>query len=112
MSECSNCGRWRIDKVFVTTGLCLWSDEYTSSHYVCNRHEPAAVAKPVILRRQSEVEDALVKAMKEFDAEKAADRVMKSGITIDIITVQGFLRCSYGKAAAVIELLKSQGRIR
>lgn len=102
MSECSNCGRWRIDKVFVTTGLCLWSDEYTSSHYVCNHHKPATVA-PVKAQRQP----------RQIDIAAAADRVMDAGLPrIDIITVQGFLRCSYGKAAAVIELLKSQGRIR
>lgn len=102
MSECSNCGRWRIDKVFVTTGLCLWSDEYTSSHYVCNHHEPAAVA-PVKAERQP----------RQIDIAAAADRVMDAGLPrIDIVSVQTALRCQYRRAAEIIELLKEQGRIR
>lgn len=102
MSECSNCGRWRIDKVFVTTGLCQWGDEYTSAHYVCNHHEPATVA-PVKAERQP----------RQIDIAAAADRVMDAGLPrIDIVSVQALIKCQYRQAAAVIELLKSQGRIR
>lgn len=101
MSECSNCGRWRIDKVFVTTGLCLWSDEYTSSHYVCNHHEPAAVTVPKAQRQP-----------RQIDIAAAADRVMDAGLPrIDIISVQALIKCQYRQAAEIIELLKEQGRI-
>jgi hypothetical protein len=103
---------------YPTMGTCKRSGGCTSAGVWCHAHQPKAVKPqaeprtPTIPRRQADIEAAITQAMKEFDAAKAADRVMKSGITIDIITVQGLLRCQYRQAAAVIELLKSQGRIK
>ena len=61
--------------------------------------------------RQDADDGSLASALKEFDIAKAADRVIAYGGQINIVNAQKILRCQYRQAAAVIELLKTQGRI-
>jgi hypothetical protein len=102
MSECSNCARWRRLADYPTMGDCLANGGNTAAGYVCNHHEPAAVA-PVKAERKP----------RQIDIAAAADRVMDAGLPrIDIISVQALIKCQYRQAAEIIELLKEQGRIR
>ncbi len=102
MSECSNCGRWRQLADYPTMGDCLASGGSTTAGYVCNKHEPAAVAVAKAQRRP-----------REIDIAAAADKAIAAGLPrIDIISVQALIKCQYRQAAEIVELLKTQGRIK
>jgi hypothetical protein len=102
MSECSNCGKWRQLADYPTMGDCLASGGSTTAGYVCNRHEPASVAVAKAQRKP-----------REIDIAAAADDVIACSLPrVDIVAVERLLRCTYSQAAEIIELLKSQGRIK
>ena len=79
-------------------GKCHLTSNYTSLHNSCwswEPNDPSPKRKPP----------------KEFDYGKAADRVMRKLVVINVVNVQTHLRCTYIQAAEVIERLKAEGRI-
>lgn len=110
-NTCRTCQHWKPIDDYPNGGNCRKTQGFTTAGNWCQGWEAQGARARSTIPRGDADDGSLTASLKEFDIAKAADRVIAYGGPVNIVNAQKILRCQYRQAAAVIELLKTQGRI-